>query len=237
MQDGKEKAPDGNPGPEGCWTVTSRRIRHPSTAHKQPFTAQLKDLNVKKCFESLVKWGCEPGLLEELLCFIEKARGVNTWQKLIGCGGREIPTVRRRIWWCANDLERIGDSLYGKACLSFLLTCEPEDALLWPRIPSLLREFVRNFDLDFGRKQMRLRPRDNLFLNWAIAHLVRYTLHATHKPHDPEVAALIAAFGSRPNFTADVLKDWRKRHAEQLAEQNLSIADFLIPPKTIPAKR
>jgi hypothetical protein len=23
MQDGKEKAPDGNPGPEGCWTVTS----------------------------------------------------------------------------------------------------------------------------------------------------------------------------------------------------------------------
>jgi hypothetical protein len=236
MQDGKEKAPDGNPGPEGWWTVT--RIQPPSTEHKQPFTAHLKDLNVMRDFKRLVDWGCEPGRLEELLCFIEKAGDVNTWQKLIGVEERrELPTVLRRISRCAYDLKLIGDSLYGVAYLSGLLSGEPERALLWPRIPSLLREFVRNFDLDFGRKQMRLRPRDNLFLNWAIAHLVRYTLHATHKPHDPEVAALIAAFGSRPNFTADVLKDWRKRHAEQLAEQNLSIADFLIPPKTIPAKR
>jgi hypothetical protein len=193
-----------------------------------PFQNRLIDLNVMREFNSLVDMRCDRNTLEALMRYIELAKSIDTWEKLIGFRRREIQTVMKQILACANSLERIEKSLYGSAYLLKLRALDSEAGALWPEVPTLLRQFVENFDLDLKTKQMQLQPRSHPLFNYVIALLVRHVIAKTQRPRDNQVAALIAAFSSRCDFTADALKAWRKKYARQLGSNELTVHDFLL---------
>jgi hypothetical protein len=191
-----------------------------------PFRKQLESLEVVQQFDRLVGWGCDPDVLKYNLRLIRSAKNANTWEKLIGVERHELGAVQQRLLDCAEDLERLGKSYYGLVHLAELCWRDPEVSRFWPDLPGLLREFAVNLKLD--QRQLRLQPRSRLASNYAIALLVRYVIQATKHPRDPEVAALIAAFEWRPDFTADALKVWRHDHDTQLTVDKLFVLDFLL---------
>ena len=191
-----------------------------------PFRKQLDSLESLEQFDRLVRWGCDPDVLEGYLLLIRSAKNANTWEKLIGIERRELGAVQQRLLDCAEDLERLGKSYYGFLHLTELCCRDPEISGFWLDLPGLLHEFAVNLKLD--QRQLRLQPRSRLASNYAMALLVRYVIQATKHPRDPEVAALIAAFEWRPDFTADALKVWRHAHDTQLTADKLFVLDFLL---------
>jgi hypothetical protein len=177
---------------------------------------QDRDQTRFRAFDELVQEGCDAMFLALKLALLHRIAGVDTWGGLTGFENRErLETALGRFRRSAVDLEKIRAAVVGR---SFLQdgSCSglPEQLRA---VVQVVERFVGQVSPGSRRKQRRadklsITPQRNFVRSAVIATMVRHVVDVTGRPHDREVANLVAA--NPQKFGQNEQAAWRQAHAD-----------------------
>ncbi len=159
-----------------------------------------RDRAAFEAFEKLVEQGCDRFFLVAMLSIIAEAPRHDTWEGLTGfSNSKALRTALKRMWVCANDLEKLLGAVIGKTFFQ-----KPSEQGL----PTQLRSFAHRVE------EKLTKPNRNVTSRAARASIVRHVEEKTGGPHDRLVADILyPALGC--NESAQ--NQWRQDNASMIA--------------------
>jgi hypothetical protein len=159
-------------------------------------------------FKLLVRDGCDLDELSTLL-EINFLAERDTWERLVGMNLRGLETALKEIKACAGLVERLN-------CTEFVhrLSIEHRDPALVriqesPTLPEQLRSYVAAID----HRRKAFGPRRNLRRHAWKARIVAIVIEDTQKPHDAQVASVIAAILNDSEYSPKAHQAWRLKYS------------------------
>jgi hypothetical protein len=159
-----------------------------------------RDRRAFEAFDELTKKGCDRFFLVAMLSIIAEAPRLDTWEGLTGFSNpKALGTALKRLWVCANDVEKLLGAVIGKAFLQ-----KPSEQGL----ATQLRSFAHRVE------KKLTKPNRNVTGRAARGSIVRHVEEKTGGPHDRLVADILyPALGC--NESAQ--NQWRQDNASVIA--------------------